>query len=87
MRPLSRRDVLKGSMAAPAASADPMALAMGNADMVFTSRQNGNTVTGEVEAAGGGGIRGGAPGGAIEDGRIEGANLSFQGGVAIGFLV
>ncbi len=66
--------------AAAAATGDPMALAMANVDMVFTFRQDGNTVTGEVEAAGGSGFRGAVTGGAIENGRIEGANISFRAG-------
>ena len=65
---------------AAAASGDPMALAGGNVDMVFTLRQDGNALTGEVEAAGGGGFGGGTPGGVIEDGRIDGANVSFRAG-------
>jgi beta-galactosidase len=68
-----------GSVAATA-TGDPMALAGGNTDMVFTLRQDGSAITGEVEAAGGGGIFGGAPGGVIQDGRIDGGNLSFKAG-------
>ncbi|MDE3166324.1 MAG: DUF4982 domain-containing protein, partial [Acidobacteriota bacterium] len=51
---------------------NPMALAGGNADIVFTLRQQGSAVTGSVESAGGGGFGGGAGGGAVEDGRIDG---------------
>jgi hypothetical protein len=48
----------------------------GSGDIVFTFRQDGNTITGEVEAAGGG-FGGGAAGGVIEDGKI-----SFRAGTA-----
>ena len=65
---------------AAAATGDPMALVGANVDMVFTLHQDGNAITGEVEAAGGGGFMGGASGGRIENGRIDGANLSFQAG-------
>jgi beta-galactosidase len=57
---------------------DPMSLAGGSSDMIFTLRQNGNAITGEVEAAGGGFL--GSPGGVIEAGKIDGANVSFQAG-------
>jgi beta-galactosidase len=57
---------------------DPMSLAGGSSDMIFTLRQNGNAITGEVEAAGGGFF--GSPGGVIEAGKIDGANVSFQAG-------
>jgi len=61
---------------------NPMALAGGNADSVYTFRQNGNTLTGSVESPGGGGFGGrGAPsGGPIEDGRVDGSNISFHTG-------
>ena len=70
---------------APAAAAqtgNPMALAGAQVDSVYTFRQNGNTLTGSVESSGGGGFGpgGGAAGGPIEDGRIEGANISFRTG-------
>jgi len=52
----------------------------GGSGQVFTFRQNGNALTGSVE--GGGGARGG--GGetpvAIEDGKVDGANISFRAG-------
>ncbi|MBS1854408.1 MAG: DUF4982 domain-containing protein [Acidobacteria bacterium] len=57
---------------------NPMALAGGNVDMVFTLRQQGGTVTGSMESAGGGGFGGGSAGGAIEDGKVAGAEISFR---------
>jgi beta-galactosidase len=64
--------------AAAAGGADnPMALAGGAADMVFTFRQDGTALTGSLEAAGGG-FGGGASGGPIDEGRVEGATLSFK---------
>ncbi len=65
---------------AAAATGDPMALMGANVDMVFTLRQDGSAITGEVEAAGGGGFMGGGSGGAIENGRLDGANISFRAG-------
>jgi beta-galactosidase len=66
-----------------AATDNPMALAGGVADMVFTLRQDGTTLTGSLEAAGGGGFGGGgATGGLIEDGKIDGAAMSFRVGTA-----
>jgi hypothetical protein len=47
--------------------------------MIFTFRQDGNILTGSLEATGGGGFGGGgSTGGAIEDGKVEGANVSFR---------
>jgi beta-galactosidase len=66
---------------APAAAAqtgNPMALGGGSTDMIFTFRQDGNAVTGTLEAAGGGGFGGGSAGGILEDGKLDGANLSFR---------
>jgi len=57
---------------------NPMALGGGSVDQVFTLRQQGNTITGELEAAGGGGFRGGSAGGPIEDGRVDGNSISFR---------
>ena len=67
---------------AAAQTGNPMALAGGNVDAVYTFRQNGNTLTGSVESAGGGGFGpgGGAAGGTIEDGKIDGSNISFRTG-------
>jgi beta-galactosidase len=67
---------------AAAAANNPMALAGGNVDMVFTLRQEGGAVTGSLESAGGGGFGGGGgAGGAIQDGRVDGANVSFRVGM------
>jgi beta-galactosidase len=63
---------------AAAATNNPMALAAGNADMIFTLRQDGNTLTGSLDSAGGGGFGGGSGGGVIEDGKIDGVNVSFR---------
>ena len=49
--------------------------------MIFTLRQDGNALTGSVESAGGGGFGGGGGGGVIEDGKIDGANISFRVGM------
>jgi beta-galactosidase len=58
---------------------NPMALAGGSSDMVFTFVQNGAVLAGTLEAAGGGGFGGGgATGGAIEDGKIDGVAISFK---------
>ncbi|HZL55515.1 MAG TPA: hypothetical protein VFC21_00440, partial [Bryobacteraceae bacterium] len=67
---------------ADAQTGNPMALAGGNTDAVYTFRQDGNTLTGKVEMsdAGGGGGRGGPLGGQIEDGKVEGSNVSFRAG-------
>jgi len=50
----------------------------GAASQIFTFRQNGNSLTGSVE--GGGGGRGGSIDTpiAIEDGKVDGANISFS---------
>jgi beta-galactosidase len=66
-------------------TANPMALAAGNIDSVYTFRQNGNALTGSVEASGGGGFGpgGAAVGGPIEDGKIDGSSISFHVGTAI----
>lgn len=55
------------------------------ADSVYTFRQDGNTLTGKVETSGGGGFGGrGAPsGGRIEDGKVEGSNISFRAGTTM----
>jgi beta-galactosidase len=67
---------------AAAAADNPMALAGGVVEMVFTLRQDGTSLSGSLEAAGGGGFGGGATGGPIEDGRIDGAAISFRVGAA-----
>ena len=64
---------------AAAPTDNPMALAGGNAEIVFTFRHEGTTLAGSVESAGGGGFGGGgAANGPIEDGRIDGAKISFR---------
>ena len=65
--------------AAAATPGDPMSLAGGGGVMVFTLRQDGDRLTGQVEAEAGMGFFG-SPNGAIEDGRIEGATISFKAG-------
>jgi beta-galactosidase len=55
----------------------------GNVDSVYTFRQNGNILTGSVESSGGGGFGpggGGPMSGPIEDGKIDGSNISFRAG-------
>ncbi len=68
--------------AAPLAAAttgNPMALAGGSTDMIFTFYQDGNVLTGSMESSGGGGFGGGGnTGGAIVDGKMDGANISFR---------
>jgi beta-galactosidase len=63
-----------------ASSGNPMALAGGGVDMIFTFRQNGTVITGNLDSAGGGGFGGGgaAAGGAIEDGKVEGGRVTFR---------
>ena len=61
-----------------AATNNPMALAGGNVDMIFTLRQDGNVLTGSLESAGGGGFGGGGAGGPIQDGKVDGSNVSFR---------
>jgi beta-galactosidase len=59
---------------------NPMALAGGSVDMVFAFRQDGNVLSGSLEASAGGGFGrgGGTPGGAIEDGVVDGQRISFR---------
>ena len=57
-----------------------MSLGAASGDMIFTLREEGSMIAGEVEAAGGGGFFGGPPGGVIEDGKIDGPNVSFRAG-------
>ena len=59
---------------------NPMALAGGNVDMVFTFRQDGSVITGSVESAASGGFGGGPTGGLIQDGKIDGSSISFRAG-------
>jgi beta-galactosidase len=68
---------------ASAQAANPMALAGGEPDAVYTFRQNASALTGSVEAAGGGGFGpggGGITAGPIEDGKVEGSDISFRAG-------
>ncbi|HPT26756.1 MAG TPA: hypothetical protein PLZ95_10085, partial [Bryobacteraceae bacterium] len=66
---------------AAAQAGNPMALAGAAADMVFTFRQEGNVLTGQVESSGGGGFGGGgSTGGPIEDGKVNGDDISFRTG-------
>ncbi|MEO8369748.1 MAG: beta-galactosidase GalA, partial [Candidatus Solibacter sp.] len=67
-------------MAAAAAGNNPMALAGGGVEMVFTLRQDGGALAGTLESSGGGGFggRGGAAGGPLQDGKVDGANVSFR---------
>jgi beta-galactosidase len=68
---------------AAAQGGNPMALAGGEVDAVYTFRQDGSALTGLVESAGGGGFGpggGGAAGGPIEDGKIDGSSISFRTG-------
>jgi beta-galactosidase len=60
-------------------SKDPfVAAALGSRhDMVFSLRQQGSTITGELDEVGDGFFNFNA-GGAIEDGRIDGARISFR---------
>jgi beta-galactosidase len=55
-----------------------MAAFLGGGDMVFTLRQSGGAVTGDVEAGGGGFF--GSQSGAIKEGKIEGGQISFTAG-------
>jgi beta-galactosidase len=58
-----------------AGSNEPLSSFMGAESTLFTLRQSGNSLTGSVE--GGGGNQLSAP---IEDGRIEGGQVSFKAG-------
>lgn len=60
------------------AASDPMSLLGSSSAMVFTLRQRGGSLTGEVEATGGGFF--GSPSGPVEDGKVDGANVSFKAG-------
>jgi beta-galactosidase len=70
------RPVVQTGAASPQ---DLMSLLFGGGDMVFTLRQQGDVITGEVEVSGGGGFFG-SPGGAIEDGRVDGGAITFRAG-------
>ncbi len=55
-----------------------MAAFLGGGDMVFTLRQSGGVVTGDVEAGGGGFF--GSQAGTIKNGKIEGGKITFEAG-------
>ena len=55
-----------------------MAAFLGGGDMVFTLRQSGAAVTGDVEAGGGGFF--GSQSGEIKEGKIEGGKITFEAG-------
>ena len=60
-----------------------MAAAANNVDSIYTFRENGNILTGSVESsaqAGFGPGGGSATGGPIQDGKIDGSNISFRAG-------
>jgi beta-galactosidase len=52
--------------------------ASGGGSQIFTLRQNGSALTGTVE--GGAGGFGGGGGGTIQDGKVEGGNITFRTG-------
>ena len=57
---------------------NPMALAGGGGDMVFTLREEGGMLTGSLETSTVAGFGGGSSGGPIEEGRIDGSGISFR---------
>ena len=63
-------------LADAAAAHDPLPLG-GSSSMVFSLRQDGDAITGELDAAGGG-FFDPSPGGVIEDGRVDGTGISFR---------
>jgi beta-galactosidase len=54
--------------------------ASGNGTMLFTLRQDGNTLTGSMEGAGGGFFGGSDAGVPITDGKVDGRNVYFKAG-------
>jgi beta-galactosidase len=71
------------TLASSAQAANPMALAGGEPDAVYTFRQKASALTGSVEAAAGAGFGpggGGIAAGSIEDGKVEGSDISFRAG-------
>jgi beta-galactosidase len=54
--------------------------ASGNGTMLFTLRQDGNTLTGSMEGAGGGFFGGSDAGIPITDGKVDGRNVYFKAG-------
>jgi beta-galactosidase len=57
-----------------------MAMLVGDGTTVFTLRQDGGKLTGSVEGAGGGFFGGNDTPATIEDGKIEGGNVTFKAG-------
>jgi beta-galactosidase len=66
--------------ASPAAS--PFAALAGDDTSIFTLRQNGGSLEGTVEGGGGGGFGGSDGGAKIEEGKIDGNNVSFKAGAS-----
>ena len=57
-----------------------LAMIFGGGNIVFTLRQEGNRLTGTVEGTGGGFFGGGDTPTSIEDGKVDGNNVSFKAG-------
>jgi len=55
-----------------------LALLLGSSDMVFTLKQEGNSLTGSVEGVGGGLFGGSDMPLAIEEGKVDGSNIAFK---------
>jgi len=55
-----------------------LALLLGSSDRVFTLKQKGNSLTGSVEGVGGGFFGGSDMPLAIEEGKVDGSNISFK---------
>jgi beta-galactosidase len=53
---------------------------VGNGTILFTLRQDGNTITGSVEGTGGGFFGGSDAGMPISDGKVDGRNVYFKAG-------
>jgi len=75
---LWRPTVVMGATAAE----NPMAPSVGSTDMVFSMHQDGDAIAGSVESTAGGFFGGGgATISMIEEGRIDGVNISFRAGI------
>jgi len=59
-----------------------LAFVLGSGNVVFTFRQDGNQLTGTVEGTGGGFFGGGDVPLPIEEGKVDGNNISFKAGNA-----
>jgi beta-galactosidase len=59
-----------------------LALLLGGGNILFTLRQDGSTLTGTVEGAGGGFFGGGDVPISMQDGKVDGPNVSFKAGNA-----